>query len=68
MTGAEVLDGGVAAGGVGLEGAAGSWPDPLPGKLGLARSQMPTLVESCEISATLDPQVAARWGLNASVV
>jgi xylulokinase len=29
---------------------------------------MPTLVEGCEVSATLDPQVAARWGLNASVV
>ncbi|WP_267283610.1 FGGY family carbohydrate kinase [Klebsiella pneumoniae] len=44
------------------------WSDALLDKCGLSRSQMPTLVEGCEVSATLDPQVAARWGLNASVV
>ncbi|MDU7248596.1 MAG: xylulokinase [Klebsiella pneumoniae] len=51
-----------------LDVAKRDWSDALLDKCGLSRSQMPTLVEGCEVSATLDPQVAARWGLNASVV
>ncbi|WP_430522059.1 FGGY family carbohydrate kinase, partial [Klebsiella pneumoniae] len=57
-----------AAGTLWLDVAKRDWSDALLDKCGLSRSQMPTLVEGCEISATLDPQVAARWGLNASVV
>jgi xylulokinase len=56
-----------AAGTLWLDVAKRDWSDALLDKCGLSRSQMPTLVEGCEVSATLDPQVAERWGLNASV-
>ncbi|STV98940.1 Xylulose kinase [Klebsiella pneumoniae] len=68
MTGKKVSDMSDAAGTLWLDVAKRDWSDALLDKCGLSRSQMPTLVEGCEISATLDPQVAARWGLNASVV
>ncbi|MDQ6191476.1 FGGY family carbohydrate kinase [Klebsiella pneumoniae] len=68
MTGKKVSDMSDAAGTLWLDVAKRDWSDALLDKCGLSRSQMPTLVEGCEVSATLDPQVAARWGLNASVV
>lgn len=68
MTGKKVSDMSDAAGTLWLDVAKRDWSDALLDKCGLSRSHMPTLVEGCEVSATLDPQVAARWGLNASVV
>lgn len=68
MTGKKVSDMSDAAGTLWLDVAKRDWSDALLDKCGLSRSQMPTLVEGCEVSATLDPQVAARWGLNASVM
>ena len=67
MTGKKVSDMSDAAGTLWLDVAKRDWSDSLLDKCGLSRSQMPTLVEGCEVSATLDPQVAERWGLNASV-
>ena len=68
MTGKKVSDMSDAAGTLWLDVAKRDWSDALLDKCGLSRSQMPKLVEGCEVSATLDPQVAARWGLNASVM
>lgn len=68
MTGQKISDMSDAAGTLWLDVAKRDWSDALLDKCGLSRSQMPTLVEGCEVSATLDPQVAARWGLNPSVV
>nr|VXZ82513.1 Xylulose kinase [Klebsiella pneumoniae] len=62
MTGKKVSDMSDAAGTLWLDVAKRDWSDALLDKCGLSRSQMPTLVEGCEVSATLDPQVAARWG------
>lgn len=68
MTGKKISDMSDAAGTLWLDVAKRDWSDALLDKCGLSRSQMPTLVEGCEVSATLDLQVAARWGLNPSVV
>lgn len=62
MTGKKVSDMSDAAGTLWLDVAKRDWSDALLDKCGLSRSQMPALVEGCEVSATLDPQVAARWG------
>ncbi|VDR25897.1 Xylulose kinase [Raoultella terrigena] len=68
MTGRKISDMSDAAGTLWLDVAKRDWSDALLDKCGLSRSHMPTLVEGCEVSATLDPQVAKLWGLNASVV
>ncbi|MFU0618841.1 FGGY family carbohydrate kinase, partial [Klebsiella pneumoniae] len=59
MTGKKVSDMSDAAGTLWLDVAKRDWSDALLDKCGLSRSQMPKLVEGCEVSATLDPQVAA---------
>lgn len=68
MTGKKVSDMSDAAGTLWLDVAKRDWSDTLLEKCGLSRRNMPELVEGCEVSATLDPQVAERWGLNTSVV
>ncbi|MEY8712809.1 xylulokinase [Mangrovibacter phragmitis] len=68
MTGKKVSDMSDAAGTLWLDVAKRDWSDTLLEKCGLSRSNMPELVEGCAVSATLAPDVAQRWGLNASVV
>ncbi|BBS89082.1 xylulose kinase [Aeromonas caviae] len=68
MTGKKISDMSDSAGTLWLDVAKRDWSDALLEKCGLSRSHMPVLVEGCEVSATLDPQIAKRWGLNASVV
>lgn len=57
-----------AAGTLWLDVARRNWSDALLEKCGLSRRNMPELVEGCDISATLAPEIAKRWGLNPSVV
>lgn len=68
MTGKKISDMSDSAGTLWLDVARRDWSDSLLAKCGLSRSNMPALVEGCEVSATLAPEVAARWGLNPSVV
>ncbi len=68
MTGKKISDMSDSAGTLWLDVARRDWSDSLLAKCGLSRRHMPTLVEGCEISATLTPEIAERWGLNPSVV
>ena len=68
MTGRKIADMSDAAGTLWLDVARRDWSDYLLEKCGLARCNMPALVEGCDVSASLDPQIARSWGLNASVV
>ncbi len=68
MTGEKISDMSDSAGTLWLDVAKRDWSDSLLAKCGLSRSNMPALVEGCDVSATLTPDVAARWGLNPSVV
>lgn len=68
MTGKKIADMSDAAGTLWLDVARRDWSDYLLEKCGLARCNMPSLVEGCDASATLDPHVAESWGLNPSVV
>ena len=67
LTGAFVSDPSDAAGTLWLDVAKRDWSDELLAITGLRRDQMPTLVEGCEISATLSPGLATEWGLSSSV-
>lgn len=68
MTGRKIADMSDAAGTLWLDVARRDWSDYLLEKCGLARCNMPALVEGCDVSALLDPEIARSWGLNASVV
>ncbi|WP_435945718.1 xylulokinase [Dryocola sp. BD586] len=68
MTGKKISDMSDSAGTLWLDVARRDWSDSLLAKCGLARSNMPQLVEGCDVSATLSAEIAARWGLNPSVV
>ncbi|WP_312625174.1 xylulokinase [Scandinavium sp.] len=68
MTGKKISDMSDAAGTLWLDVARRDWSDSLLAKCGLSRHNMPALVEGCDVSATLAPEIAARWGLNPSVV
>jgi len=68
MTGRKIADMSDAAGTLWLDVARRDWSDYLLEKCGLARCNMPALVEGCDVSASLDPKIARSWGLNASVV
>lgn len=68
MTGKKISDMSDSAGTLWLDVAKRDWSDALLEKCGLSRAAMPALVEGCDVSATLDPEVAQRWGLNPSVV
>ncbi len=48
-----------------LDVGARDWSDELLAATGLARAQMPQLVEGGEVSATLKAELAERWGLGA---
>lgn len=68
MTGKKISDMSDSAGTLWLDVARRDWSDSLLNKCGLSRRHMPALVEGCEISATLAPEIAERWGLNPSTV
>lgn len=68
MTGKKISDMSDSAGTLWLDVARRDWSDSLLEKCGLSRRNMPELVEGCDVSATLAPEIAKRWGLNPSVV
>ncbi|MCA6963408.1 xylulokinase [Pectobacterium odoriferum] len=68
MTGKKISDMSDSAGTLWLDVAKRDWSDTLLEKCGLSRRHMPELVEGCDVSATLAPQIAEHWGLTASVI
>ncbi|MBJ3814250.1 xylulokinase [Shimwellia pseudoproteus] len=68
MTGAKITDMSDAAGTLWLDVARRDWSDTLLAACGLSRRHMPALVEGSDVSATLAPEIARRWGLSPSVV
>ncbi|RRS10840.1 FGGY family carbohydrate kinase, partial [Escherichia coli] len=68
MTGQKISDMSDSAGTLWLDVEKRDWSDSLLEKCGLTRANMPELVEGCDVSATLSPEVASRWGLTSSVV
>lgn len=68
MTGKKISDMSDSAGTLWLDVARRDWSDSLLEQCGLSRRNMPALVEGCDVSATLAPEIAERWGLNPSVV
>lgn len=62
LTGEYASDMSDAAGTLWLDVAGRRWSDALLAATGLTRDHMPTLVEGTEVSGTLKPELAARWG------
>ena len=67
LTGEKVAEMSDAAGTSWLDTAERDWSDTLLATAGLTRETMPRLVEGSDVSGTLRPELAARWGLAASV-
>ena len=67
LSGEAVSDMSDASGTLWLDVAARDWSDALLAACGLSRAQMPRLVEGSAVSASLKPELAARWGLSANV-
>jgi xylulokinase len=63
LTGNYVSDMSDAAGTYWLDVGARRWSDALLAASGMARAQMPDLVEGSEISGRLRPALAGRWGM-----
>jgi xylulokinase len=63
MTGEVATDVSDAAGTLWLDTSKREWSEVLLDACGLALSQMPSLFEGTEITGTLLPEVAARWGM-----
>jgi xylulokinase len=68
LTGEHVAEMSDAAGTSWLDTGRRDWDDGLLSATHLDRSQMPRLVEGSEVSGTLRPALAARWGLSPGVV
>lgn len=68
LTGEHVSEMSDAAGTSWLDTGARDWSDALLAATGLSRAHMPRLVEGSEVSGTLRPALAARWGLGRGVV
>lgn len=68
MTDKKISDMSDSAGTLWLDVAKRDWSDALLEKCGLSRRNMPALVEGCDASATLTPEIAMRWGLDPRVV
>ena len=68
LTGEHVAEMSDAAGTSWLDTGARDWSDDLLAATGLARDNMPRLVEGAEVSGRLRPELAARWGMPAGVV
>jgi xylulokinase len=64
MTGEKAGDMSDSAGTLWLDGTARNWSDAMLAATGLTRDQMPRLLEGTEVSGTLRPDVAARWGMS----
>ena len=67
LTGDHVAEMSDAAGTGWLDTGARDWSDTLLAKSNLARSAMPRLVEGSDVSGTLRPDLAKRWGLGKAV-
>lgn len=67
LTGDAASDMSDSAGTSWMDVGARAWSDELLDKSGMRPDQMPRLVEGSEVSGTLRPQLAARWGLPATV-
>jgi len=68
LTGEHVEDMSDAAGTLWLDVGKRDWSDELLAVTGLARSQMPRLVEGSDVSGELKPELAKRWGITGKVV
>jgi xylulokinase len=68
LTGDHVAEMSDAAGTSWLDTGARDWSDDLLAATGLTRDHMPRLVEGSEVSGTLRPALASRWGLPADVI
>ncbi|WP_349370070.1 xylulokinase [Salinarimonas sp.] len=68
LTGEHVAEMSDAAGTSWLDTGARDWSDDLLAATGLTRAHMPRLVEGSEVSGTLRPALAVRWGLPEGVV
>lgn len=68
MTGKKVSEMSDSAGTLWLDVAKRDWSDEILAKTSLTRAHMPALVEGCDNSGTLLPELAAEWGLNPEVV
>ncbi len=68
LTGDHVAEMSDAAGTAWFDTGKRDWSDELLTATGLNRSHMPRLVEGSEVSATLRPELASRWGLANGVV
>ncbi|MEJ8846579.1 xylulokinase [Variovorax rhizosphaerae] len=67
LSGEAVSDMSDASGTLWLDVGKRDWSDELLAATGLARAHMPRLVEGSEASATLKPELAARWGMARNV-
>jgi xylulokinase len=68
LTGEHVEEMSDAAGTLWLDVGKRDWSDELLAVTGLDRSHMPRLVEGSEVSGTLKPELAQRWGMSGDVV
>ncbi|HQZ13609.1 MAG TPA: xylulokinase [Devosia sp.] len=68
MTGEHVEDMSDASGTLWLDVGKRDWSDALLALTGLTRSHMPRLVEGSEVSGTLRPELARRWGMGSNVI
>jgi xylulokinase len=68
LTGEHVAEMSDAAGTSWLDTGARDWSDDLLARTGLSRDTMPRLVEGSEVSGTLRPGLARRWGIPSSAV
>ncbi len=67
LSGARVSEMSDAAGTLWLDVGARDWSDTLLAACGLSRAHMPALVEGCQTSARLLPELASRWQLRADL-
>lgn len=68
LTGDKVSDMSDAAGTLWLATESRDWSDEMLGLTRLDRTQMPRLVEGTEVSGTLRPVLAERWGMSPSTI
>jgi xylulokinase len=64
MTGDAASDLSDSAGTLWLDVGLRDWSDPMLSATGLVRAQMPALFDGCQITGSLRPEVAERWGMD----
>ena len=67
LSGDHVSDMSDSAGTSWMDVGARAWSDELLAKAGMRADQMPRLVEGSEVSGTLRPELASRWGMTGTV-